>query len=83
MTITLSNDQQSWLEAQVAAGNFASIEEAVAIAIADLRAMAEDDLAWAKPYVEQAQRSVAAGHVISGEEFAAGLDRKIASLRAE
>jgi len=83
MTITLSNDQQKWLEAQVAAGNFASIDEAVAIAVAELRAMAGDDLSWAKPYVEEARRSVAAGHVISGEEFAQELDRKIASLRAE
>jgi antitoxin ParD1/3/4 len=81
VTVALPHDQQKWLEAQVAAGNFASVEEAVAIAVADLRAMAEDDLAWAAPYVEEARRSVAAGQVISGEEFAQELEGKIASLR--
>jgi hypothetical protein len=83
MAISLSHDQQKWLEEQVAAGTFASVEEGVAIAIADLKAAAGDDLSWAAPYVEQARRSVAAGHVISGEEFAQELDSKIASLLAE
>ncbi len=82
MKIAISHEQQKWLEEQVAAGTFASVEEGVAIAIADFKAMAEDDLAWAAPYVEQARRSVAAGQVIPGEEFAQELDRKIASLRA-
>ncbi len=82
MTITLSHDQQKWLEAQVAAGNFASIDEAVAIAVADLKTMDGDDLSWAKPYVEQARASVAAGNAISGEAFAEEFGRKIDSLRA-
>jgi len=28
-----------------------------------------DDLAWAKPYVDEARASVARGDVISGDEF--------------
>ncbi len=76
MTITLSNDPQKWLEAQVAAGNFSSIEEAVAIAITDLKAVAEDDLSWAKPHLNKARQSIAAGHVISGEDFVQELDAK-------
>ncbi len=35
MNVTLPKDQQKWLEAEVAAGRFASIDEAVAAAVAD------------------------------------------------
>jgi hypothetical protein len=60
------------LEAQVAAGHFASIDEALAVAVADLKALSEDDLACAKPYVEKARASIARGDVISGRSsFAA------------
>ena len=79
MTITLSHNQQRWLEAQVEAGNFASIEEAVAIA--GLKTMDAGDLSWAKPYIEQARASAAAGNAISREAFAEELGRKIDALR--
>ena len=69
MNISLPLEQQKWLEAEVAAGRFSSIDEALAVAVADLKALMEDDLAWAKPYVDQARASVARGDVISGEEF--------------
>ncbi|MEA2903944.1 MAG: antitoxin ParD1/3/4 [Alphaproteobacteria bacterium] len=69
MNITLRPEQRKWLEAQVAAGHFASIDEALAIAVADLMAIQSDDLAWAKPYVDRALASAARGDVISGEEF--------------
>ena len=49
MKITLATEQPKWLEAQVAAGSFASIEDALAVAVADLMAVQNDDLAWAKP----------------------------------
>jgi len=81
MSIILPAEHKTWLEAQVAAGHFASVEEAVAVAIADLKAAAEDDLTWAKPLVEKARRSVAAGDAISGDEFIAELEDKAASLR--
>jgi Arc/MetJ-type ribon-helix-helix transcriptional regulator len=81
MTITLTPEQQKWLESQVAAGRFASIEEAVRVAVADLMADYRD-LAWAKPFVEKARESVARGKVTPGEEFLHRLDAKIAALRA-
>ena len=52
MNITLPRDQQQWLEAQVAAGHFASIDEALATPVADLMSIHADDFAWAKPYVD-------------------------------
>jgi antitoxin ParD1/3/4 len=83
MNISLPIEQQQWLEAEVAAGRFASIDEALTVAVADLKALMEDDLAWAKPYVDQARASVACGDVISGEEFFKHLNAKVGSLPSE
>jgi len=54
MNISLPPEQQKWLEAEVAAGRFSSIDEALSVAVADLKALMEDDLAgpshtWIKP----------------------------------
>ena len=81
MNVSLPKEQLEWLEAQVAAGHFASIDEALAIAVADL-ALSEDDLARAKPCVEEARASIARGDVLSGEEFFRRLHAKIDDLRA-
>lgn len=81
MNITLLPEQQKWLEAEVAAGRFQSINDAIAAAVAELISIRDDDLAWAKPYVEQARVSVARGDVMSGEDFFKRLDAKLASLR--
>jgi antitoxin ParD1/3/4 len=68
MTIQLSPEQQQWLEAQVAAGNFSSLEQAVAVAIADLMATAEDDLDWAKPLVDEAVAELDRGEGVPADE---------------
>jgi Arc/MetJ-type ribon-helix-helix transcriptional regulator len=81
MNVTLPADRQKWLEAEVAAGRFASIDEALAVAVADLMAIETDDLLWAKAYVDQARVSVARGNVLSGEEFFKHLEGKLESLR--
>jgi antitoxin ParD1/3/4 len=83
MNISLPPEQREWLEAEVAAGHFSSIDEALAVAVADLKALMEDDLTWAKPYVDEARASVARGDVISGEEFFKNLNAKIDSLRSK
>ena len=54
MTIQLTVDQSRWIEAQVSAGRFGSIEEAVAAAVARLQAEEALDDTWAKPLVEEA-----------------------------
>jgi len=81
MNIKLPSEQQKWLEEQVAAGHFTSLDEAMALAVADLMAAETDDLAWAKPYVDKARASLARGDVMSGEDYLEGLDRKAKSLR--
>lgn len=68
MTIQLSPEQQRWLEAQVAAGHFASLEQAVAVAVADLMATAPDDLDWAKPLVDEAAAELDRGEGVPRDE---------------
>jgi antitoxin ParD1/3/4 len=82
MNITLPPEQQKWLEAEVKAGRFASVEDALATAVAELMGSEQDDLAWAKPYVEEARASVARGDVISGEEFFERLARRLETLKS-
>jgi antitoxin ParD1/3/4 len=82
MNIKLPAEQQEWIEAQVAAGHFESVDQALAVAVAELMAIHSDDLAWAKPYVDQARASVARGDVMSGEEYFQRMDERLRSLRS-
>jgi Arc/MetJ-type ribon-helix-helix transcriptional regulator len=68
MTIQLSPEQQRWLEDQVAAGHFASLEQAAAVAVADLMTTASDDLDWAKPLVDEAAAELEGGEGVPGDE---------------
>ncbi|MCX7366445.1 MAG: hypothetical protein NTV97_32160 [Alphaproteobacteria bacterium] len=68
MSVQLSPEQQRWLEAQVAAGHFSSLEEAVAVAISDLMTTSDDDLEWAKPLVEAGLAELERGEGIPGDQ---------------
>ena len=52
MQIQLTKEHEEWLRSQVAVGRFSTLEEAVAEAIDSLKTE-DDDLAWAKPLVEE------------------------------
>jgi antitoxin ParD1/3/4 len=80
MTINLTPSQQAWLEAQVAAGKLPSIEDGVRAALADFITLGDDDLAWAKPYVDEARISLAHGRVTQGDVILSQLDRHISRL---
>ena len=80
MNIKLPGNQQKWLEEQVEAGRFGSVDDAVAIAVADLMAIGDDDLSWAKPYVDEARAEVAKGEVVSLEDAVADIDAHLAAL---
>jgi Arc/MetJ-type ribon-helix-helix transcriptional regulator len=54
MNIPLPREQEDWLKAQVAAGRFASLEEAIASAVAGLQAQEAIDDNWAKPLIDEA-----------------------------
>jgi antitoxin ParD1/3/4 len=67
MTITLTPEQEASLGTLVARGDFSSIEEAARQLlderIAERAAEEGDDLAWAKPSVDEARAAVARGDV--------------------
>lgn len=81
MNIRLRPDQQAWLEAQVAAGHFSSVDDAVALAVSDLMAIGDDDLAWAKPYVNEGREAAARGEVISVDDAVTDIEAHIAALK--
>lgn len=77
MQIRLTKDQEDWLQAQVAAGRFASLDEALAEAIDGLRAEGEA-LTWAKPLVDEGLAELDRGESIPADEVFADIE---ASLR--
>lgn len=81
MTVTLTPEQQKWLEAAVAAGQFPSVEDAVRLAVADLKAVHTDDLAWAKPYVDAARAAAARGETITIEEHRTRMAARLDALK--
>jgi Arc/MetJ-type ribon-helix-helix transcriptional regulator len=82
MTITLTPEQQSWLEAEVAAGHFASVEEAVRFAVDHLFAPIDTgDLSWAKSYLDEARAQFVRGEYATHADFKRDLGERIKSLR--
>lgn len=69
MNITLPREQQDWLEAQVKAGAYESLDEAVASIVAEHMHLEVDDLAWAKPLVDEALAAVERGETMTLEEY--------------
>ncbi len=80
MNVTLPEDQQKWLEAEVAAGRFASVDEALAAAVSGLMAGGDDDLTWAKSYVDEALAGIARGERDTLEEFCGEIEDMMAKL---
>jgi antitoxin ParD1/3/4 len=83
MSISLPKEQLEWLEAEVAAGHFSSIDEALSLAVAELQSLHENDLTWANPYVDEARDQVARGETLSGNEFFTWLDARIEGLQQQ
>jgi Arc/MetJ-type ribon-helix-helix transcriptional regulator len=80
MKITLTPTQQKWLEGEVAAGRYASVEEAVRVAVDALMPLELRDLSWAKPYLDEARASLARGEGITLEEFNAHVEKSLKEL---
>ena len=83
--IALTPEQEAWIKAHVATGDFASIEDAarqlIDDRIAELEVAEDDDMAWAKPYVDEARADIARGDVITIEEHRARNAARLAALR--
>lgn len=81
MTITLPREQQEWLEAQVKAGVYGSIDEAVASIVTEHMILDIDDMAWAKPLVDEGRASLDRGQGIPLDEHLRRITRKLESLK--
>ncbi len=85
MPITLTPEQEAWIKAHVATGDFASVEEAarqlIDDRIAELAEGGGDDLAWAKAYVDEARADIARGDVITIDEHRARNLARLAALK--
>ena len=84
MAITLTPDQEAWLQAHVATGDFPSIEEAARQLIDERiveRELEKDDLVWAKPLVEEGLSALERGEFISLEEHRARNAARLAALK--
>ncbi|MEA2728184.1 MAG: antitoxin ParD1/3/4 [Acetobacteraceae bacterium] len=87
MTITLTPEQHAWIDAHIARGEFTSAEHAarqlIDERIAERAAEEEiDNLAWAKPYLDEALADVAHGKVLTHEEHESRMDAVLASMKA-
>jgi antitoxin ParD1/3/4 len=85
ISLSLTPEQQAWLDAHVASGDFVSVEEAarqlIDERIAERAAEEGDDLAWAKPYVDEALAEIARGEGLTLEEHEARMDTLLASMK--
>jgi antitoxin ParD1/3/4 len=77
MTINLPREQQEWLEAQIRAGAYDSVEEAVA----ERMHLDIEDLSWAKPLVDEARASIARGEGMTLEEHRKRIAERLDSFK--
>jgi len=87
MSITLTPEQETWIKAHVATGDFASVEEAARQLIDDrIAELAHDDsdepddVAWVKPLLDEARADMARGDVVTLEEHRARNAARLAAL---
>jgi antitoxin ParD1/3/4 len=86
MDIALTPKQRAWIDAHIARGDFTSVEHAARQLIDERiaeRAAEEqvDDLAWAKPYLDQALGDVAAGRILTLGEHEARMDAILTAMK--
>ena len=82
MRIDLKPQIEALLEAQVAAGHFATIEDAITAAV--LGVPIEEDklgsLAWARPLLDEADAAIAKGETFGEDETYADLEKRFGKL---
>ena len=81
MNITLPREQQEWLEAQVKAGAYDSLDDAVASILAEHMSMDIDDMAWARPLVDEGRASLEQGKGLTLAEHLAHIDETLEKLK--
>ncbi len=82
MLIELNPKIEALLKAQVKAGRFRSVEEAITAAVLGVPVLEDalGDLSWARPFIEEAEADIAAGRTYSEDEAYAELERRYGKL---
>ena len=84
MPITLTPEQEAWLQSHVATGAFASIEQAARQLIDERiaeRELEDDDLTWVKPLVDEGLAALERGEFMSVEEHKGRNAARLAALK--
>ncbi|MBV9752559.1 MAG: hypothetical protein JO188_08575 [Hyphomicrobiales bacterium] len=84
MTITLTPEQEAWVASRLERGDFPSVEAAVRQLVGERIAeivLEEEDLAWAKSYVDEGLAAVERGDVITLAEHKARNAARLAALK--
>ncbi len=76
----LTTEQEAWLTAHIESGEFSSPEDAFAQLIEARMADEADDMAWARPYVEEAEAEFARGEFLTLEEHKARIAAQFAAF---
>ena len=81
MTITFTPEQEQWLLAQVSAGDFSSVEDAVHQLIDErMTSQAIGDMAWAAPLAQDGLLAFESGDTISHQEHVARNQARLADM---
>jgi len=78
--IELTTEQRAWLDAHIESGEFASDGEALSRLIGERMVEEGADLAWAKPYVDEARSAVARGELMTLAEHRARNRTRLSAL---
>lgn len=80
MQIELDEEQRQWLEARISAGEYASLDEAVAAAVRLLMLddQSDEELASAQPLIDEGLAQVEQGSSLSEYEVMARVEAAIA-----
>jgi Arc/MetJ-type ribon-helix-helix transcriptional regulator len=76
MQIQLRKEDEEWLLAQVAAGRFSSLDQAVAAAVDGLRAD-DEEMTWAEPLVAEGLAELDQGQAIPAEDVFAQIESRL------
>ncbi len=76
MQVLLTKEHEDWLRAQIAAGRFSSLDKPIAEAIDSLKGE-DDELAWAKPLVDEGLAELDRGEGIPAEEVFARVEARL------
>jgi|RhiMetdeSRZDD1v2_1073273.scaffolds.fasta_scaffold820652_2 antitoxin ParD1/3/4 len=76
MQIQLTKDYEDWLRSQVAAGRYASLEDAIAAAIDALKSE-DEDLAWAEPLIAEGLAELDRGEALPASDVFARIEAQL------